>query len=333
MDAETMDAEKRAQSTALTLARDVLRIEAEAVTALATRLDERFLTAVSIILRCKGRVAVSGIGKSGHIARKIAATFASTGTSAFFLHPAEASHGDLGMVDPGDVVIAVSYSGESEEVVRILPALKRLGVKIIAFTGGAASTIAREADVTLDISVAKEACPLNLAPTASTTVTLALGDALAIALLDARGFGSDDFARSHPGGALGRKLLVRVADLMRTGSAVPSVRDDATFAAAVLEMSNKGMGMTAVLDHAGMVVGIFTDGDLRRALERGLDLKTTPLNSLMSKGPRTIDPHSLAADAVRIMETQRITALLVTDAERRLAGAIHMHDMLRAKIY
>ena len=328
-----MDAEKRAQSTALTLARDVLRIEAEAVTALATRLDERFLAAVSIILRCKGRVAVSGIGKSGHIARKIAATFASTGTSAFFLHPAEASHGDLGMVDPGDVVIAVSYSGESDEVVRILPALKRLGVKIIAFTGVAASTIAREADVTLDISVAKEACPLNLAPTASTTVTLALGDALAIALLDARGFGSDDFARSHPGGALGRKLLLRVADLMRTGSAVPSVRDDATFAAAVLEMSNKGMGMTAVLDHAGSVVGIFTDGDLRRALERGLDLKTTPLKSLMSKGPRTIDPHSLAADAVRIMETQRITALLVTDAVHRLAGAIHMHDMLRAKIY
>lgn len=328
-----MDAEKRAQSTALTLARDVLLIEAAAITALASRLDERFLAAVNIILRCKGRVAVSGVGKSGHIARKIASTFASTGTSAFFLHPSEASHGDLGMVDAGDVVIAVSYSGESDEVVRILPALKRLGVTIIAFTGGATSTIAREADVTLDISVAKEACPLNLAPTASTTVTLALGDALAIALLDARGFGSDDFARSHPGGALGRKLLVRVADLMRTGNALPAVRDDATFAAAVLEMSNKGMGMTAVLDQSGSVIGIFTDGDLRRALERGLDLKTTPLKSLMSKAPLTIDPHSLAADAVRIMETHRITALLVTDNEHRLAGAIHMHDMLRAKIY
>ncbi|MSQ19448.1 MAG: KpsF/GutQ family sugar-phosphate isomerase [Betaproteobacteria bacterium] len=328
-----MDAEKRAQSTALTLARDVLLIEAAAITALASRLDERFLAAVNIILRCKGRVAVSGVGKSGHIARKIASTFASTGTSAFFLHPSEASHGDLGMVDAGDVVIAVSYSGESDEVVRILPALKRLGVTIIAFTGGATSTIAREADVTLDISVAKEACPLNLAPTASTTVTLALGDALAIALLDARGFGSDDFARSHPGGALGRKLLVRVADLMRTGNALPAVRDDATFAAAVLEMSNKGMGMTAVLDQSGSVIGIFTDGDLRRALERGLDLKTTPLKSLMSKAPLTIDPHSLAADAVRIMETHRITALLVTDNEHRLAGATHIHDMLRAKIY
>lgn len=328
-----MDAEKRAQSTALTLARDVLLIEAAAITALASRLDERFLAAVNIILRCKGRVAVSGVGKSGHIARKIASTFASTGTSAFFLHPSEASHGDLGMVDAGDVVIAVSYSGESDEVVRILPALKRLGVTIIAFTGGATSTIAREANVTLDISVAKEACPLNLAPTASTTVTLALGDALAIALLDARGFGSDDFARSHPGGALGRKLLVRVADLMRTGNALPAVRDDATFAAAVLEMSNKGMGMTAVLDQSGSVIGIFTDGDLRRALERGLDLKTTPLKSLMSKAPLTIDPHSLAADAVRIMETHRITALLVTDNEHRLAGATHIHDMLRAKIY
>ncbi len=328
-----MDVKRRANATALALARSVLQIEADAVAALGARLDERFLAAVEIILQCRGRVAVSGIGKSGHIARKIASTLASTGTAAFFLHPAEASHGDLGMVDPEDVVIAISYSGESEELVRLIPALKRLGVKLIAFAGSATSTIAREADVTLDISVEKEACPLNLAPTASTTASLALGDALAIALLDARGFGSDDFARSHPGGALGRRLLIRVADLMRSGDAAPAVHQDSMLAAAVLEMSKKGMGMTAVLDANRAVVGIFTDGDLRRALERGHDIRTTPLRTLMSGQPRTIESRALAADAVRLMENHRITALLVTDPDRRLVGAIHMHDMLRAKIY
>ncbi len=328
-----MDVKRRANATALALARSVLQIEADAVAALGARLDERFLAAVEIILQCRGRVAVSGIGKSGHIARKIASTLASTGTAAFFLHPAEASHGDLGMVDPEDVVIAISYSGESEELVRLIPALKRLGVKLIAFAGSATSTIAREADVTLDISVEKEACPLNLAPTASTTASLALGDALAIALLDARGFGSDDFARSHPGGALGRRLLIRVADLMRSGDAAPAVHQDSMLAAAVLEMSKKGMGMTAVLDANRAVVGIFTDGDLRRALERGHDIRTTQLRTLMSGQPRTIESRALAADAVRLMESHRITALLVTDPDRRLVGAIHMHDMLRAKIY
>ncbi len=328
-----MNAERRAGLATIALARDVLRIEAEAVTALASRLDDRFLNAVDAILCCRGRVAVSGMGKSGHIARKIASTLSSTGTGAFFLHPAEASHGDLGMVDAEDVVIAISYSGESEELVRILPALKRLGVKLIALTGSVTSTLAREADITLDISVAKEACPLNLAPTASTTATLALGDALAVALLDARGFGSDDFARSHPGGALGRRLLVRVSDLMRSGDAVPAVNENTMLAAAVLEMSKKGMGMTAVLNAEGTATGVFTDGDLRRALERGHDLRSTPLNALMSSQPRTIDQHALAAEAVRVMEDHRITVLLVTDTDHKLIGAIHMHDMLRAKIY
>ena len=328
-----MNTERRAGSTTIALARDVLRIEAEAVTALASRLDQRFLNAVDAILCCRGRVAVSGMGKSGHIARKIASTLSSTGTAAFFLHPAEASHGDLGMVDAEDVVIAISYSGESEELVRILPALKRLGVKLIALTGSVTSTLAREADITLDISVAKEACPLNLAPTASTTATLALGDALAVALLDARGFGTDDFARSHPGGALGRRLLVRVSDLMRSGDAVPAVNENSMLSAAVLEMSKKGMGMTAVLNADGTATGVFTDGDLRRALERGHDLRSTPLSALMSSEPRTINQHALAAEAVRVMENHRITVLLVTDTDHKLIGAIHMHDMLRAKIY
>lgn len=328
-----MNAERRPGPSALALARDVLRIESEAITALESRLDGRFLAAVETILHCRGRVAVSGMGKSGHIARKIASTLASTGTTAFFLHPAEASHGDLGMIDAKDVVIGISYSGESEELVRLLPALKRLGVKLIAFTGAIGSTLAREADVVLDISVAKEACPLNLAPTASTTASLALGDALAIALLDARGFGSDDFARSHPGGALGRRLLVRVSDLMRTGDAIPVVDEHSMLATAVLEMSKKGMGMTAVLDSGGTAVGVFTDGDLRRALEQGHDMRSTPLKKLISKPPRTIDPHALAAEAVQVMENFRITVLLVTDVERKLVGAVHMHDMLRAKIY
>ncbi|MDA8094777.1 MAG: KpsF/GutQ family sugar-phosphate isomerase [Betaproteobacteria bacterium] len=317
---------------ALELARRVLRTEAAAVEALIPRLDEQFVEALQIILHCAGRVVVSGIGKSGHIARKIASTLASTGTPAFFVHPAEASHGDLGMITADDVLIALSNSGESAELVSIVPLLKRKGARLIALTGNARSSLGRAADVHLDTSVAEEACPLGLAPTASTTATLALGDALAIALLDARGFGPDDFARSHPGGALGRRLLVHVRDIMHGGDAIPKVPHDALVSHALLEMSRKGLGMTAVVDDAGSLIGIYTDGDLRRTLDMGVELRTTPITQVMTRSPLTIRPDSLAAQAVQLMESRKVNGLLVVDEAGRLLGAFNMLDVLRAGV-
>jgi arabinose-5-phosphate isomerase len=318
--------------TALELARRVLAIEAEAVRALIERVDERFLTAVKLILERRGRVVVSGIGKSGHIARKIASTLSSTGTPAYFLHPAEANHGDLGMIESGDVFIAISHSGESEELIGIVPQVKRRGAKLVALTGRRDSTLAREADVLLDAGVAQEACPHNLAPTASTTAALALGDALAVALLDARGFSADDFARSHPGGALGRRLLTHVADVMRRGADVPAVPETASFKEAVLEISRGRMGMTAVVDSARRVRGIFTDGDLRRSLEKGVDFERTGIAQVMTGGPRSIRPEALAVEAVQLMERHKVNQLLVVDESGRLAGALNMHDLFRAKV-
>jgi len=322
----------RASPTALELARRVLAIEAEAIRAMIERLDDRFLDAISLILARSGRVVVSGMGKSGHVARKIASTLASTGTPAYFVHPAEASHGDLGMVMAGDVFIAISYSGESDELLNIVPLLKRQGAKLIALTGDPGSTLGREADVHLDVAVAEEACPLNLAPTASTTASLALGDALAVALLDARGFSADDFARSHPGGSLGRRLLTHVSDVMRTGDAVPAVHIGATLAEAVIEISRKGMGMTAVVDDTRGIVGIFTDGDLRRALARDVSLRQTRIDEAMTRDPRTILPSALAAEAVEIMERTKSTQLPVADADKRLVGALNIHDLFHAKV-
>ena len=310
----------------------MLAIEADAVRALIERIDERFLAAVSLILERRGRVVVSGIGKSGHIARKIASTLSSTGTPAVFLHPAEALHGDLGMIETGDVFIAISHSGESEELLNIVPQVKRRGAKLIALTGGRDSTLAKESDVLLDAGVAQEACPHNLAPTASTTAALALGDALAVALLDARGFSADDFARSHPGGALGRRLLTHVSDVMRSGADLPAVAADASFKQALLEISRGRMGMTAVLDAGRRVRGIFTDGDLRRALEKGVDLERTTIADVMTPGPRTIRPEALAVEAVQLMERHKINQLLVVDGDGRLAGALNMHDLFRAKV-
>ncbi len=316
----------------LTLARQVLHIEAGAVNALADRLDENFATAVALILASRGRVVVSGMGKSGHVARKIAATLASTGTPAYFVHPAEASHGDLGMIAHDDVVLALSNSGESAELTAILPLIKRRGAKLIAMTGNTASTLAQEADVHLYAGVDKEACPLNLAPTASTTAALALGDALAVALLDARGFSADDFARTHPGGSLGRRLLVHVRDVMHTGDALPSVSADAPLKEALLEMTHKGLGMTAVVDAAGRVAGVFTDGDLRRALERPLDIHTTGISHLMTQNPKTIAADRLAVEAVDSMQTHHINGLLVVDDSHKLVGALNMHDLLKAGV-
>ncbi len=318
--------------TALELARRVLAIEADAVRALIERIDERFLGAVSLILERRGRVVVSGIGKSGHIARKIASTLSSTGTPAVFLHPAEALHGDLGMIEAGDVFIAISHSGESEELLNIVPQVKRRGAKLIALTGGRDSTLAKQSDVLLDAGVAQEACPHNLAPTASTTAALALGDALAVALLDARGFSADDFARSHPGGALGRRLLTHVSDVMRIGADLPAVAEDASFKQALLEISRGRMGMTAVLDAGRRVRGIFTDGDLRRSLEKGVDLERTSIAEVMTPGPRTIRPQALAVEAVQLMERHKISQLLVVDGDGCLAGALNMHDLFRAKV-
>ncbi len=318
--------------TALDLAKQVLAIEAEAIQSLAARLGATFLDAVALLLNCKGRVVVSGIGKSGHIARKIASTMASTGTPAYFVHPAEASHGDIGMIARDDVLIALSNSGESEELLTIVPLLKRQGARLIAITGNANSSLAREADVHLDARVEKEACPLNLAPTASTTAALALGDALAVALLDAKGFGAEDFARSHPGGALGRRLLTHVRDVMRTGDDVPSVPDSTGFSEAMLEMSKKGMGMTAVLDAAGRVSGVFTDGDLRRSLAHLDDIKAARIADIMTRNPRTIGPDKLAVEAVQIMEERKVNQLLVVTGDGTLVGALNMHDLFRAKV-
>ncbi len=318
---------------ALAIARNVLATEAAAITALSQRLGAPFVAAVGLLLACRGRVVVSGIGKSGHIARKLAATFASTGTPAFFLHPAEASHGDLGMVAEGDVVLMLSNSGETEELVLLTPHMKRAGARLIALTGDERSSLAQAADIHLDAAVALEACPLGLAPTASTTAALALGDALALAVLDARGFSIDDFARSHPGGALGRRLLTHVRDVMRSGGSLPIVGIDASLSAAVLEMSGKGMGMTAVVDAAGRVAGIFTDGDLRRCVDRLRDMAAVKVADVMTRTPRTIGPERLAIDCVLLMETPpNVMCLLVVDEGGRLVGALHMHDLFRARI-
>jgi len=317
---------------AVRLAHETLDIEAAALLGLKARLDESFAHAVAMMLAVRGRVVVMGMGKSGHIGRKICATLASTGTPAMFVHPAEASHGDLGMIKAVDLVLAVSNSGESEELTAILPVLKRLNVPVIAITGGIASTLARHADVTLDSSVEKEACPLNLAPTASTTAQLALGDALAVALLDARGFKEDDFARSHPGGALGRRLLTHISDVMRKGEDVPQVRPETPFTGLMREMSDKGLGASAVVDAGGRVVGIFTDGDLRRLVEKGIDLRSACAGDVMHPRPRTIRDDALAAEAASLMELHRITSVLVVDAQGRLCGALNSNDLMRAKV-
>jgi arabinose-5-phosphate isomerase len=325
------DRSKKANS-ALELARKVLTIEAQAITGLVSRIDERFVDAVGLILASRGRVVVSGVGKSGHIARKIASTLASTGTPAFFVHAAEAAHGDLGMITRDDILLALSNSGQSEELLTIIPLVKRQGAKLIALTGNPQSTLAKEADVHLDAGVALEACPLNLAPTASTTAALALGDALAVALLDARGFDEHDFARAHPGGALGRKLLTHVSDVMRTDGDVPAVPDTASFFDALLEISRKGMGMTAILGEGRSVVGIFTDGDLRRTLEGQPDIRSLQIRAVMKTNPRTIAPHKLAAEAVELMDRHKINQLLVVSEDGNLVGALNMHDLFRAKV-
>jgi arabinose-5-phosphate isomerase len=315
---------------AVVMGRQVLEIEAAAVAALAKRLGKEFRAAVALILESRGRVVVSGIGKSGHIARKLAATFASTGTPAYFVHAAEAVHGDLGMITRDDVLIAISNSGENDELLTIVPLVKRLGGKLIAITGNETSSLAQEADIHLDARVDQEACPLNLAPTASTTAALALGDALAVALLDARGFGAEDFARSHPGGMLGRKLLTHVGDVMQ--SDVPTLAENLSVPVALAVMTRGGMGMAVVLDAASNITGIFTDGDLRRAMERLGDLRTTPVTEVMTHNPHSIGARRLAVEAVEMMEANKINQLLVTDDAGRLCGALNMHDLFRAKV-
>lgn len=326
-DAATLDA-----GQVLSLARKTFEIEAAAVRDLASRVGDEFVQAVGLVVACPGRVVVMGMGKSGHIGRKIAATLASTGTAALFVHPAEASHGDLGMIQPGDVVLAISNSGESDELVAILPVLSRLGVPLVAITGNRQSTLAKQARVTLDASVAREACPLNLAPTASTTAQLAMGDALAVALLDARGFREEDFARSHPGGALGRKLLTHVSDVMRSGSAVPQVTLQTSFTELMREMSAKGLGAAAVVEPGGRLLGIFTDGDLRRLVEQGADLRRLTAADVMHVGPHTVKQNALAVEAVALMEQHRINSVLVVDETGALCGALNTNDLMRAKV-
>ena len=321
-----------AAERSIQLAQDTFAIEAAAITGLRLRVGPEFGRAVEMMLNVRGRVVVMGMGKSGHIGRKTAATLASTGTPAMFVHPAEASHGDLGMIKPTDLVVAISNSGESEELMVILPVLKRLGVPLIAMTGNLKSTLANYADVALDTGVDKEACPLNLAPTASTTAQLAMGDALAVALLDARGFKAEDFARSHPGGALGRKLLTHVSDVMRSGDAVPKVGASASFSELMREMSAKGLGATAVVDADTRVLGIFTDGDLRRLVEKGIDLRTRTASQVMHVGPKTISRDALAVEAVEMMEQSRITSVLVVDESGILCGALNSNDLMRAKV-
>lgn len=313
--------------------RRVIEIEAQALTALANRIDGGFSAACRTILAGHGRVVATGMGKSGHIARKIAATLASTGTPAFYVHPGEAGHGDLGMITDADVVLAVSYSGESDELLMLLPVLKRQGNTVIAMTGKPASTLARESSIHLDVSVPAEACPLDLAPTSSTTATLAMGDALAVALLEARGFTADDFARSHPAGSLGRRLLLHITDVMHAGDDVPRVAEDATLSEALMEMSRKRLGMTAVVDAGQRLVGLFTDGDLRRTLDNpGLDIRHARIAELMTRQPKTIGADQLAVEAARMMETHKISGLIVVDAEHRPVGALNIHDLLRARV-
>jgi arabinose-5-phosphate isomerase len=330
--AESAPLANQPSRSAIDLARDALDIEAEAILTVKRRLDGSFTDAVELMMRCRGRVVVSGVGKSGLIARKVAATLASTGTPALFMHSGEASHGDLGMVTRDDVFLALSNSGETEELLRIIPAIKRQGVKLIAMTGSATSSLARHADIHLDAGVDKEACPLNLAPTASTTASLALGDALAVVLLDLRGFSSNDYARSHPGGILGRRLLTHVRDVMRQGVAIPSVRLEAPLTTALLEISKKRMGMTAVCDDKGVLLGVFTDGDLRRLIEQGKDFHVLKMSQVMHRHPHLIGADALAAEAADLMEQFRINQLLVTDEAGVLVGALHIHDLTTAKV-
>jgi len=312
--------------------RRVLETEIVALTAVQQRLQDSFVKACQILHACKGRVVVSGMGKSGHIGNKIAATLASTGTPAFFLHPAEAGHGDIGMITADDVLLALSNSGETPELLTILPAVKRLGIPIVVMTGAPASTLAKAATVVLDVSVPEEACPHNLAPTASTTAALAMGDALAVAILEARGFTPEDFARSHPGGTLGRKLLLRIEDVMRTVEQIPMVGPDSSLRDGLIEMSRKGLGMTAIVDGEGKVLGIFTDGDLRRTLDRDPDLRGKKMADVMSRNPKTVTADMLAAEAVRLLEASRITQLLVVDERDVLIGALNIHDLFRAGV-
>jgi len=313
----------------LALAANVLDIEARAVDALKSRLNEDFIAACQLCMDTPGRIVVTGMGKSGHVSNKIAATLASTGTPAFFMHPAEASHGDLGMITSQDLLLAISYSGETAEVVTILPIVKRMGARMIAMTGKPQSTMAQAADIHLDISVEEEACPLKLAPTASTTATLAMGDALAVALLEKRGFTAEDFARSHPSGSLGKRLLLRVADVMRTGDRVPSVSSDVTLRDALLEMTDKGLGMTAIVDDDDAIMGIYTDGDLRRTLDKGADIRATTIREVMHANCTTISADVLAAEALHLLEENKITSLLVADDNNRLVGALNIHDLFR----
>ncbi len=314
-------------------ARTVIATEAAAIRALEPRIGAGFVEACRLILNGKGRVVVSGMGKSGHVARKMAATLASTGTPAFFVHPGEASHGDLGMIQPQDIVLAVSYSGETDELLFILPALKRQGTALIAMTGNAQSALACQAEVHLDISVSAEACPLGLAPTTSTTASLVMGDALAIALLEARGFTSEDFARSHPAGTLGRRLLLHISDIMHTGDGIPLTRPEANLAEALMEMSSKRLGMTAVIDADQRLIGVFTDGDLRRTLDHaGVDLRSITVGEVMTRDPKTISADKLAIEAAQLMDKYPIHALLVVDEQRRVVGALNIHDLLRARV-
>lgn len=313
--------------------RRVFDIEAQALAAVAERLDGDFSAACRLMLGARGRVVCTGMGKSGHVARKIAATLASTGTPSFYVHPGEAGHGDLGMITDADVVIALSYSGESDEVLTLLPVLKRQGNPLITMTGRPTSTLAREADVHLDVSVPAEACPIDLAPTSSTTASLAMGDALAVALMEARGFTADDFARSHPAGALGRRLLLHIADIMHGGDDVPRVGADASVSEALVEMSHKRLGMTAIVDADGKLLGLYTDGDLRRSLDdRNVDLRTTRIAEVMTRTPKTIDSDALAVEAAQLMEAHKISGLLVVDREQRVVGALNIHDLLRARV-
>ncbi|EON93735.1 D-arabinose 5-phosphate isomerase [Marinobacter lipolyticus SM19] len=309
-----------------------IEIEKDAIAALSDRIDDHFVRACEVIMACKGRVVVTGMGKSGHIGNKIAATLASTGTPSFFVHPGEASHGDLGMITGQDVVIALSNSGNTSEVVTILPLIRRMGAPLISMTGNSDSTLAKEAVANLDVSVALEACPLGLAPTSSTTATLVMGDALAVALLEARGFSAEDFAFSHPGGSLGRRLLLRVSDIMHTGDRIPRVTGDTPLSGALLEISRTGLGMTTVVDAEGNMTGVFTDGDLRRTLDKSIDVHTTPIHQVMTQNGKTIQADHLAAEALNIMEEMKINALPVTDEDGRLVGAINMHDLLRAGV-
>jgi len=313
----------------LALAADVLDIESRAVRALADRLDDQFVAACDLCMATPGRIVVTGMGKSGHVSNKIAATLASTGTPAFFMHPAEASHGDLGMITSQDLLLAISYSGETAEVITILPVVKRLGARLLSITGNPQSTMAREADVHLDISVAEEACPLNLAPTASTTATLAMGDALAVALLKKRGFTAEDFARSHPSGSLGKRLLLRVSDVMRSGERIPAVGPGVTLRDALLEMTDKGLGMTAVVDDERRILGIYTDGDLRRTLDDGADIRETLIRDVMHASCKTVAADMLAAEALHTLEENKITGLLVADDDGVLVGALNIHDLFR----